>query len=131
MPKQGPERERSIFDLCADILRKVSSLKIACDLVIKATELMLREHYVRINVKRRLSLREIKSFRKEAIYWEKDRFSDLVKLFNILYIGLAYGGIEKKFAFDVLTFIEDHGPNHRYDEVTVEPADNNEIKFLT
>lgn len=127
-----PANERSIFDLCAEIVRKVSSLKIACDFAIKATELLIRDNYVRINVSRRLTAREIKSFRKEEIYKEIDRLIDLVKLFNILYIGIAYGGIEKNFAKTVLKFIEDNGPNHRYDRVTVEAAkDNNEIKFLT
>ncbi|RPI75053.1 MAG: hypothetical protein EHM45_15910 [Desulfobacteraceae bacterium] len=110
----------------------MSSLKIACDFAIKATELLIRDNYVRVNVSRRLTAREIKSFHKEEIYKEIDRLIDLVKLFNILYIGIAYGGIEKNFAKTVLKFIEDNGPNHRYDMVTVEAAkDNNEIKFLT
>ena len=132
MSKPEPAKERSVLDLCADIVRKVSSLKIASDFAIKATELLIRDNYVRINVSRRLTAREIKSFRKEDIYQEIDKLIDLVKLFNILYIGIAYGGIEKKFAQNVLKFIEDNGPNHRYDMVTVEAAkDNNEIKFLT
>jgi hypothetical protein len=132
MSKPEPAKERSILDFCADIVRKVSSLKIACDFAIKATELLIRDNYVRINVSRRLTAREIKSFRKEEIYREIDKLSDLVKLFNILYIGIAYGGIEKKFAQNVLKFIEDNGPNHRYDMVTIEATkNNNEIKFLT
>ena len=132
MSKPEPAKERSILDLGAEIVKKVSSLKIACDFAIKATELLIRDNYVRINISRRLTAREIKSFRKEEIYQEIDKLSDLVKLFNILYIGIAYGGIEKKFAQNVLKFIEDNGPNHRYDMVTIEATkNNNEIKFLT
>lgn len=54
-----------------------------------------------------------------------------MNLFNTLYMGIGFGGIEKDFAKTILKFIEENGPKHRYDVVTVEATrTKNEVKYL-